>query len=291
MKLISVSSFYRMPFDQKARVEDGFFINARTGIFGVADGVSEAYSPGNPPLIYPGRMTGGQMAVNKFCSIGNFAVCSYRIENLLQSINRKIGFSHQKMGKDPVKDDVGGAVFAACQIEKNGITFVIAGDCFIIYQDNNGVSFLTGFDQSAFDIEDQDNKAYTNYLEKAGGNKGLAWDMYLPEYKAKRIRCSNKNIGNGGYAILNGDPALKECWKVEKINWSSEPRFILLGTDGLLSSAETNPKNRLKLIEKIIYFYVRNGIEGILKWRDETERSLSHITGWPEATALVLNLR
>jgi hypothetical protein len=134
-------------------------------------------------------------------------------------------------------------------------------------------------------VEDEDNKAYARYLQQAEGKKDIAWDLYWSEYKAKRLRTSNKNVGNGGFATLNGDPALKECWSVKQISLLSNPRFILLGTDGLLPSHKTDPANK-GLAEELGHLYFLSGLPAVLHWRDEIEHSLAHITGWPEASAV-----
>lgn len=58
MKLISVP-FYRMPSEEKAYRGDRLCVNDDIGLYLVADGVSEAYSPSHPLLMYPGGLTGG----------------------------------------------------------------------------------------------------------------------------------------------------------------------------------------------------------------------------------------
>ncbi len=295
MKLISASSFYRLPFDERAHIEDGSFLNARAKLFGVADGVSEAYSPSNPPLMYEDLydsrfhkkgITSGQMIASLFAGNGASLLPTYDAEEFLLGINNRILATHRQMRKDPIKgDDVGGASFCVCKICDKFITLIFGGDCFALVKTEEGYQFFSGFDEAAFKVEKEDNEAYTRYLQKAEGNRGLAWDLYWPEYRAKRLRISNKNLGKGGSATLNGDPALKECWSVRQISLSLNPRFVLLGTDGLLPSHKTDPANK-GLAEELGHLYSLSGLSGVLKWRDETEQSLAHLTGWPEASAI-----
>lgn len=134
------------------------------------------------------------------------------IESALLRANERILHSHQAKDKDSHKgDDVGGACFAFCQLQQGGINLLLGGDAFALVTIRRGPVFLTGFDKVAFEIEKQDQEAFTKRKEQAGGNIGAAWDLYWPHYKAKRIFCKNRNIGSGGDASLNGDPALAQC--------------------------------------------------------------------------------
>lgn len=126
MGLVSASSFYRMPFDKRAYIEDGSFINARAGLFGVADGVSEAYSPSNPALKY-GELTSGQMVTSMFCQKGVDKNPSSSAEKFLLEVNHNVFIEHQNMGRNPASDDVGGASFVVCKISDEGITLLLGG--------------------------------------------------------------------------------------------------------------------------------------------------------------------
>lgn len=304
MRVASASSFYRLPFDQKAVIEDGSFVNARAGWFGVADGVSAAYSPSNPALLYSTDplglglkqplLTGGQMVVQELCSYAQLENQDSDIFQLLKDVNDQIYDNHANVGKNPETDNVGGASFAVCQVKPTGIILVIGGDCFVFCGDEQGLHFWTGFDESAFLVEEEANQLFGHCLKKADGQMGKAWDMYYPEYKARKIRCANKNLGNGGYAELNGDPALSYCWSVIRIGVDSHPKFILLGTDGMLPSQAMDKRQEKATINNISFYYGTRGgtagIQNLLVWRDATERSLHHVEGWPEASAVELKL-
>jgi hypothetical protein len=202
------------------------------------------------------------------------------------------------MGKDPTRgQDVGGASFALCHVTEEAIDFVFGGDCFILVGTEKGdatgrkLFFFTGFGQAAFEVEKKDQDAYTSWLKKTKGNKGKAWNRYRPYYEKKRIRCANKNLDKGGYATLNGDPALEKYWLTACIRLSLSLKFILLATDGLLPPSKTNPKDRNQLTRKLARLYQKGGVGAIYKWRDSVERrkrELTHIEGHPEAAAAVL---
>lgn len=276
-----------MAYDKKAPIEDGTFVSPLLGIFGAADGVTEGYSPSHPPHPYPGMGTSGQMATRAL--ISNIFLYNQNLKDLLRTTNQSILDYHRQEDRDPTKgDDVGGASFAACQVTGQEVNIIIAGDCFVFSKTCEGLFFFANFDEAAFKVEDDDNKAYARHLQRANGNKGRAWDLYLPEYRAKRLRTSNRNVGQGGFATLNGDPALCNCWTEKSISLLSAPEFIILGTDGMLPSYSTDPKNRDFLMATLATLYLSGGLPDVLKWRDETEKSLAHITGWPEASAVEL---
>ncbi len=293
MKLVSARPFYRKA-SANSPAEDSSIINSNAGIFAVCDGVSGPYSPSNPGLVYPGEMTGGQMVSQKVCDYISLAKPTDDVESILLNTNREVSLCHLVMEKDPLVEAVAGACFAACQLFAEEVKLVLAGDCFACWKDNQGYHFLTNFNQAAFDFEQKGNRAFdeckekTKSKEKPNGDIRDAWDLYFPYFSKKQRFRANRNLGKGGHAILNGDPALRSCWTVQRFNIASCPQFILLGTDGLLPSVKTDPRNEKSLADKLGSIYLEGGLATILKWRDENEKSLSHITGWPEASAIEL---
>lgn len=291
MKLVSVESFYRMPFEVGTHIEDGAFVNARAGLFGVVDGVSAAYSLSHPPMKYADGLTGGQAVAREFCLAGLQSSASVNIEDFVLCVNEQILSLHKTHRRNPLEGhDVAGASFIVCQVNKEGIALVFGGDCFALVRNEEGLSFLTGFDEAAFVAEEKANCVFAQCLKESEGSMGRAWDIYYPHFKDRKIRSSNKNMGNGGYAELNGDPAIKNCWTVKKFSWSSRPQYILLGSDGILPSQSMNPKHKTEMTTEIEKHYLCGGIQDVLKWRDEIENSLHHITGWPEGSAIELKL-
>lgn len=64
-KDFEVVSYYREA-SKNSPTEDGYAINKNgTNTVAVCDGVSCPYSPSNPPLVYNGGLTGGQMVPEK----------------------------------------------------------------------------------------------------------------------------------------------------------------------------------------------------------------------------------
>lgn len=287
MRPLTASPFYRFPSDKNALIEDGLFMNALSGVFGVTDGNTEAYSPNNPKRDYGQGLSGGQIASREICIAGLQASPHSSLFDIVIRANERVLKHHIRLGADPIKgDDVGGATFAMCRFYGEEITFFIAGDCFVLYENSNGFVFHTGFDEAAFKVEEADNAAYEACLKQADGSRGEAWNLYRDAYEQKRIRYANRKIGGGGYAVLNGDPALFKCFKHWAVT-SSSLKWILLGTDGLLPVAKTNPKDRESFTKELGEIYLAGGLEEVIEWRDKTDY-LPHVGvgNWPEASAV-----
>lgn len=294
-QLITAESFYRFPSNGNAHREDTSFINPSSKLFGVADGNSAAYSPSHPPLIYPYGLTGGAMASSVFSWYGLQASSNVAIRYFVLTASAKVLWQHLSMHKSPIRgDDVGGASFSVCKLNDDTLNLIVAGDCFLVVKRSNRFEFWHGFDEAAFLTEQEDNMAgyavcleQTKTPEKPEGDKGLAWDMYYPNYQAKRLRCANKNIGYGGYASLNGDSALANCWVDESVVLEDDVLWVLLGSDGLLH-ADFRPENAGEFVET----FSQGGIPAIIQWRDEKDY-LPHIGRgeYPEASAVVLKFK
>lgn len=294
---VSSRSFYREPSDKNAVREDASFCNDAMGTYVgtciVADGNSAAYSPNVPPVRYGCcGLTGGQMASMMLAAHAASSEdsvvgpTSFHVGKFLGKVNRAIRRMHLTVGKDPCRgDDVGGASFVVAQIFGDWCHIEVGGDCFALYKDKDGYYFLSGFDDAARQIEEDDIRAYTSFLDQAGGNRGEAWNLYQPHYAAKRVRCANRNIGKGGFASLNGDPCLLNCFTKETINLVSDKvEWMLLGSDGMLHRY-FDPQQA----EVLWLIYEKGGIDAILKWRDEKDYQ-PHIGygQWPEASAVEL---
>lgn len=292
MMIKFVETLYRPSFDKKAKREDGFFVHSIANIYGVTDGNSAAFSSANPQDMYSGGLTGGQMVMQQASRFLAGLYSHISIEEFLMQVNARVLSCHQGIGKDPNNGyDVGGASFAFCQFTGEGITFLLGGDCFVLVNLQDKCMFFTDFDKAAFNLEAQDQDAYNTCLNIAGGNRGTAWDLHFLRYKRKRLFCKNKNIGQGGHADLNGDPALAQCWKRVMVSWDCGINKVILGTDGLIAPSVFNGENFDQLSRDI--WYISSGDpKKMIEWRDDIEsrtKRLLHVEGWPEAAAVVLS--
>lgn len=267
----------------KGPVEDGYAVNNRLNMFAVCDGVSGPYSPSNPKLIYEGGLTGGQMVKEELLNAIKF-VNFARAQSILRLANSRVLVKHLRKGEDPEKEAVAGACTSVCEISVGIAKFIVVGDCFVEWKDNDGFHFLTNFDWVALEFERKGDAAFEKCLKEAGGDKGKAWDLYFPYFSEKQYFRANKNLGKGGHAMLNGDFAIEECWTKKEI-FLSKTEWILLGTDGLLPGAEFLLGHWETLSQELGDVYEKGGIDEIVKWRDELSR-LPHIDGYPEAAAV-----
>lgn len=279
----TIEPYYREA-SAKGPIEDGYAINKNgKNTVAVCDGVSGPYSPSNPPLIYNGGLTGGQMVrkeLVKTIESVNFASA----QSVLRLVNSRVLTNHLRKGKDPEKEAVAGACVSVCEISAGIAKFIVVGDCFVEWKDDDGFHFLTNFDRAALEFERKGDEAFEKCRKEAGGNIKKAWGLYFPYFSDKQFFRANKNLGKGGHAMLNGDFAMEECWTKKEI-FLSKTKWILLGTDGLLPGAEFLFEHWETLAQELGEVYEKGGIPEIVKWRDKLG-ILPHIEGNPEAAAI-----
>jgi len=125
----------------------------------------------------------------------------------------------------------------------------------------------------------------TKTKEKPEGDKGEAWNLYYQRYRAKREKYANRLIGQGGYASLNGDPALEICW-IKDCQEVYPGDKIILETDGFLWADW-----RLDNAQEVIDTYQNGGASALLSLRDEKDY-LPHIGhgNHPEGTLVEIEI-
>lgn len=279
--------FYRKSSVKDNPIEDGHVINVEAGVYMVCDAVSEPHSPSHQKLVYPGNITGGQMATREIVQCFSRATIGSSLSRLLIEANEAISSNHAaKIGILSPDKAVAGACVAACKIGADYAEIIVAGDCCIVFEDDHGIHAVSNFDQAAFDLEQKGDTVFAACLDLSGANRGVAWDLYFPYFSVRQTFRANKRIGEGGHAILNGDPAVSHCWTAHRISLSSL-QWMVLCTDGLLPSSLTNPRETVSFCTLFGHIYKGQGIQGIVTWRDELG-SQAHIgaAAWPEATAV-----
>lgn len=316
-------SFYRKPSNKGAPQEDAYFLNHFAELFGVADGVSQAYSPSNPPVLYDGR-TSGQVASACFAFAG---MRSTNIEGLISLASENLYSMHRSHGRSRQTDDVGAACFAACALSQDMINVLIAGDCFVLTKERTGgYRYLSGFDDACTRMHAEAEAACTAckeialsadpdaweryfpaYMDSIGnvthamanaakddyfrykavavsGGKVSMWDLYYHIFRARKMRTHNVNMGQGGHAVLNGDSRALEC-----ATRFSAPRdntqWILIGTDGMMPSLAKDLS-----VEHLVAAYEVGGFDGLCRYRDANE-NLPHMAAadHPEGTAIAIH--
>lgn len=301
--LYKVKDHYRPASKAGAEREDVICGNEDAGMFAVCDGVSGPFSPRNPKTMY-GKLTGGQMVGSSVDHMLKNASANKTIRDVLERANRIVRLMHSAENKFQSKEAVAGACVAACQIKADSVQLVLIGDCFAFWRDDQGVHCLTNFDQAAYDFEKKGDEAFQQCLtdtdaefpESKGKNIGRAWDKYFEYFSEKQFFRANRNMGEGGHAMLNGSLELVNCWTTKKIP-PEGLHWILLCTDGLLPPHLTSPSQHTILAEGIAFAYETTGFGGIEKWRDrmvaeheaQTKGSdMPHIEGHPEGSVIAV---
>lgn len=286
--MFSVNSFYR-PASSGGQREDYAAINESAGIFAAFDGVSGSYSPSKPPLDYGDGETGGSWVARQAADIIFHAAPPCDIDFLLLDANRRVLHKHMELGKDPKKEAVAGACFAACQLHEPFVSLYLAGDCFALYRNRTGVHFINDFDQAAVELEEAGKMVFGECLrltkdsQHPHGDIGRAHDLRFPYTCARQHFRANKNIGKGGHAILNGDPELEACWTTRAVN-NIGLKWMLLGTDGLLPSSFTSDQ-----FGQLAEVYEKGGLSAVVQWHDERNLQLHIGVGkHPEASVVEL---
>lgn len=278
MNLCNVKTTYRSASDLTKPIEDGSFFNPFAKCIGLSDGNSAAYCNKHPPLLYKGGLTGGQMATKALLVSGIRAFYGEAVETTVLTANGLVFEKHRDIihGYHSGKD-VGGASFAVCNLISKSLDCIIAGDAFLAIFDEEKRFFYHGFDEAASRVEEQDNMGgYASCLEKTKtdenpeGDQDEAWNLYYLQYRAKREKYANRLIGQGGYASLNGDVALSDCW----LQWKQEVSKgtkVVLGTDGFLWSGFG-----LDNVGEFYEAYELGGANALLALRDQKDY-LPHI--------------
>lgn len=280
--MIQFSRYYRDAFNQDNPSEDLVVSNPWKEVLGVVDGDPAAYSPSNPPTVYPNGRTGGQMVGDCVCRAMRTSFSS--LKGMLLRANDLVAKAHLKHNLNPNRDDVAGASFAFCKIDTHPWTaeLILGGDCFacVCSPDEEQFQFYTGFNEDAHQAERERGERFAECLKEADGDLEKAWDLYFSFYTQDRIRCSNSV-----YATLNGGKNLISLWTRENIDVGSGD-IIILGTDGVIPDFSIPD-----LAEQIYSAYISGGEDMIFDWRDELAgNSDLHINGHPEAALAVIKI-
>lgn len=259
-------------------------INGTCLIAGVLDGVSGLYLPSEGPELFNGK-SGGQVV----CEIVNQIVATAKPEENLEDIlfraNAEMRFHFfMRKGVSLERSDLlPGAAFAIAKINRESIEIIQGADCIAVWQRRNGrVSFTKN---QVFPHELEWRQLIENLLQKYQGDRNKVWEELIPVLSRGRLQRVNQK---GGYALLNGQLHIEECWQ-RVILLRQEVKTVLLFSDGLIPFSESGKKN---LGKQIMESFRQKGLQGILaKTREveEIEKEKSHIDH-AEASAIAIEL-
>ena len=258
---------------------------ARKPLFAAFDGVSNVNSPDTGPRLIDGRSLGqiiGDIAKEVFER--PWQQGSDSLEGRLLTANQEIRDKLCAAGLDLSRPDTtGGATFATAAVGRNEVDILQGGDSFAIWEMENGITGAVT--NQLYQIDSMGGLIIAYLMRHFKGDRTEMWKVYGPQFMAPRIReFANKP---GGYALLNGDPAIKKHWQFRSLR-RVQLKTLLLFTDGLIPKEQT--ASPAVLIPWVLSRFKEGGIEKIKAdaWDlEEAEKATTH-EDHPEYTALAL---
>lgn len=260
-------------------VEDGLVISPP--FFGVVDGFSAPYSPQVAKIRF-GGLSGGEMVRRITQATFCLAAGNLSLREIVSRVNQKIGEIQTAQGIPLSQaDKLAGASFVFLKVTEEKTEVIQGGDCFIVWLDNSGKIAIIR--NQAYGHVSRNLKIMAGLMEKHQGNRGAMWTEFCPILARFRKEDVNNPESDAGFACLNGQPILKECWQKTEIP-TAELRLAILFTDGFVPYSETAPQTGLQ--QRFIEEYEKIGLAGILQKKRRNDFN-PHITE-EEATAIAL---
>jgi hypothetical protein len=192
------------------------------------DAVSGFHSSHVPNRMFPtedGEMTGGQ-AVGRILqqTLLNPPVCSSLAEILLAANAQMAEFAAIHGISRDRPDDLPAIDVAAARVTSDTVEVIQLGDCFAVWQMHSGEIFATKNQAAEFE------RRLHPYRTRYSG--GEFWVHAEQVFRQCRLDLTNKPCSRGGYATLNGQPEVAQCW-YRTILTREDIALLLLFTDGL----------------------------------------------------------
>src|SRR4030042_6723247 len=232
--------------------EDGLFVNPP--FFGVVDGLSAPHNPVKEgPLRFNG-LTGGEMArkivLETFCS----ASADLSLERVLLQANQRVGKIQTTQGISLSRPDLlSGVSFVSIRIRDADVEIIQGGDCFAIWLSDSNAwrhKAIGATRNQAYKATVEIKNIIAQLMAKHNYDRSLIWDDFVPILSMQRLRDINKRTKTG-YALLNGQPELSDCWQ-KTLAWSTQNlRLMILFSDGFFPFIPTDPSYELDMAEKI----------------------------------------
>jgi serine/threonine protein phosphatase PrpC len=262
--------------------EDGYVISYP--YFCVADGVSAPHDQvENPPLIYRGGLTGGQMAVKQIQTAFSSADPEDSLRNILVSANRKIMaehlFCHGILPRETER--MGAAAFVAAKLEKNSVFVIQGGDCFAVLKTKDNGFRVTRNQVFRHDLV---LKERIEDLRQKYGNDKQVWYGLRPLMIEMRKAHANQLVKDG-YAVLNGQSDVAKCWNAFRMPVNNL-QYLLLFSDGFVPFKRT--EDEMLLGDWVVNLYEKGGLLRVLQETRTEEKSARENPYFAEATALAV---
>ncbi|MDI6603076.1 MAG: PP2C family serine/threonine-protein phosphatase [Patescibacteria group bacterium] len=257
--MLKIKSIYSQGTTKE--VEDGLIINPP--FFGVIDATSEPSHFIGKGLIFNG-MSSGEMTRKIILETFYSAKGNDSLEEVILLANKKLVKLWQGSKITLNRSDlIGGAAFVFAKINKEKIEIIQGGDCFALWVKKSNKIEITRNQVYFHELEAL--KIISELMKKHKGDRKKMWlDLYKP-LSQLRLRDNNKKTKTG-FAILNGQPSLKECWQKIEIPIKSL-KLLLLFSDGFVPFQKED-----ELAKETIKFYQKGGLNYILKKKREYEK-------------------
>lgn len=288
--------------------EDGLVVG--TTLFGVFDGVSAPHAPRYPIRLF-GDLSGGAV-VARLCERLFHAADGNQATDLAQLV----GKVNERVKKDqdffaltlglphlPVEDSAG-ATFAIVRLGNKTIEIVQAGDALAIVKLRNGNIVV-----SPNQVREHD-KAMHSEIERLqrevalemlglpledvpdkdrGRVRGEMWNRFYHTLRNARGQDANSPTSPRGYAIINGDPALRNMMWRQTFS-REEISTILICTDGVIPWPVMKATDDHAVARAVLEEFHRHGVAGLLFAARgiEEQNVATAYTNQAEATAVAL---
>lgn len=252
--------------------------------FGVIDGISGIYLPQEGPRLFDG-ITGGQLASHAISqAFGSTLTTEKPLEDIFQEANNMIHVVSETYGLPFQKSEfLPSAAFVVAKIGISNISILQGGDSLAIWQMKDGT--IEGTPNKAYAYEEKLLRIIAELMKKHERDRQKMWEEFCPILREERR--ANINTEQGGFALLNGQPAFKNFWQEFTLPLEKMALLILF-SDGFVPFEWT--QNRFAMAGEIIRLYQKEGLHSILKATRliaDQNKSSSH-EDYPEATAIAI---
>ncbi|AZN43420.1 protein phosphatase 2C domain-containing protein [Paenibacillus albus] len=251
--------------------EDALISNASLGIYGVIDGATSIV-----PYTGPNGETGGYLASQLIARIcGESEDADLSLIELLGQANKALG---QAMGEAGIKTERKEEVWSACSVlvrtAPKWIEFAQTGDCMLAVYYTDGTIRIVTNDQLAH-VDDRTKAVWT-----AGIEAGLTTRAELWEHSKATI-AEGRALANadGGYSVINGDPAFADYAEFGRIS-RTNVQALLLFSDGLYIPKPPGESDKDSAIQ-IATLVQEMGLARYLEWLTALEESDPDCTQFP----------
>lgn len=279
VKIERIETIYSQGTAEKR--EDGLIVNPP--FFGVVDGFSAPYHYKMQKILFNG-MSGGEMVRKIALSTFYSTRVDLPLEKIVLQANHEIG-QIQIINGVPI-DQAGhlaGASFVFVKLGIETIEIIQGGDCLAIWEYASGEIGVTKNQAYAHVSE---NLRIIAKLMKDHNDRKEMWVKFCPILSERRQEDINQKTKTG-YAVLNGQPVLKECWQRTEVPIGGL-KLLLLFTDGFVVYPETAEKTGLA--SRLISDYKSYKLSGVLKKKRENDAKHAERSyiAQDEATAVVV---